>query len=86
MYKVIHYDKKNKNVEIKFCAQDAFLEPPYELFQKRYVRTKLDIYVFIASSGTLKIEGLKDNKTKGPQLDGQYRLRSSMPEGGEPKF
>ena len=38
-YKVIRYDKKNKNVEIKFCAQDAVVEPPDELFQKRFVRT-----------------------------------------------
>jgi hypothetical protein len=62
----------SKNVDIKFSAHNPFLEE--------------------SSSGTLKIERLESqiiesfgsNKTTGPEHDSQRRLRSLMPEGGEP--
>jgi hypothetical protein len=76
MHVGIHFwsNKKNKNasnkenVYIKGSVHDAYLELP--------------------SSGTLKIKRLQSqiiyrcgsNKTNGPKLDSQNRLRSHMPE------
>jgi hypothetical protein len=58
--------------------------------EKRVVRTKPDIYVFIVRSFSYDICPKSDskvfgsNKTTGPKQDNQNQLRSPMPEGGEP--
>ena len=45
----------------------------------RYTQTQK-----IGKPNNLKV--LESKRTKGPKEDGQNRLRSQMPEGGEPQF
>jgi hypothetical protein len=64
---------KNVHVDIKFSAHDAFSGITYI----RYAQNRR-----VGKLNNCKIVG--SNKTKGSKQDSQTRLRSPIPEGGEP--
>jgi len=63
----------NKNVDIAYSSHNAFLEKPSSGTLKA---KKLESQIFFLTFGGIT--------PKGPKQDSQNRLRSHMPEGGEP--